>query len=101
MVNTFGSATGFEKRDRGEQIHCCAGVTIGVADDGHLDLAGGGAHAVAAAEKMLERFHRLWWEDGFDRGADEGCLAAGVEHLGERAVGEHDTTLRIKCGNRS
>ena len=55
----------------------------------HLHLAGGRAHAVAAAHQAVERFDELGGEDFVDGMPDEGRLPAGVEHL--RSAGSSRT----------
>ena len=65
----------------------------------HLHLAGGRAHTMAAAQQAVERLHGLGGEDRFDVAADEVRLAAGLHHLRQRAVGQHDTALGVQCDN--
>ena len=54
---------------------------------------------MAAAEEVVDGLERFGGEDFFDGGADEGGLAAGVEHLGEGAVGEDDAAARVERGD--
>ena len=54
---------------------------------------------MAALQQVVEGLHRLGGEDGIDGAADEGRLAAGVEHLGERAVGQHNAAACIERGD--
>ena len=54
---------------------------------------------MAAPQQMIERLHRLRRKDAVDRRADEGRLAAGVEHLRQRAVRQHDAASRIQRGH--
>ena len=99
VVDAVEAGAGFEERDGDKKIHLGTGVAIAVADDGHLHFAGSRAHAMAAAEEVVEGFHGFGGKDGFDGGADEGGLAAGVEHLGEGAVGEDDAAAGVEGGD--
>ena len=99
MVDALGARSRFEQRDRDEEIHFCVGEAVAIADDRHLHLAGGGAHAVAAAKEVVEGLHGFGGEDSFDGFANEGGLAAGVEHLGESAVGEDDAAPGVEGGD--
>jgi hypothetical protein len=79
--------TVFEQADgRGEMQDAGAGL--------HLHLCGRGSHAMGAAKQMLERVDDLGWQHRGQCEADEFALAAGVQHLGEGAVGENDVTVR-------
>ena len=79
-------ADGFEQGDgRGEVQDAGAGL--------HLHLGGGGAHAMSAAEEVIEGVDDVCGKDVGEGEADEVALAAGVEHLGEGAVGEHDAAV--------
>src|SRR5207302_9618764 len=92
----IGAAAAFKQRDGSEQIH---GAAIGRAGDGHLHLGRSGAHAVRAAEEVVERLHGFRGEDAVNGGADEGGLAAGVEHFGQGASDEDDAAVDVERGD--
>ena len=98
VMGAFDAAAGFQQRDRDLQVHG-ASAARAVPRGCHLHLARGRAHAMAAPQQVVKLFHRLGGEDFFDGGADEGGLAAGVEHLRESAVGQHHTAPGVQRGN--
>ena len=84
-AGTDGGAA-FEEGDGGGEVED-AGAGL------HLHLGGGGAHAMGAAEEVIEGVDDVWREDGGEQETNELALAAGVEHLGEGAVGEQDVAV--------
>jgi len=89
-VVTGGACCGLQQGDRrGEVQDAGAGL--------HLHLGRSGAHAVGAAQQAVERVNDLGGQHVVQAKADELLLAAGVQHLREGAVGEHDLA---RCGER-
>ena len=56
VVDAVGAGAGFEQRDGGEQVHV---VPPCRAARSHLHFAGGGAHAMAAAEEVVDATRAL------------------------------------------
>ncbi len=92
-TQALGGGGHLEQSDGGEKVHGAGGRAI------QLDLAGGRTHPMAAIDEAIEDLNHFRWKDLFHGAAVEGALAAGVHHLTESAVGEHDAAIGVERGD--
>src|ERR1700679_1098181 len=86
QLHAISSGAAFENRDGCSQMED-AGAGL------HLHLRRSRAHAVGAAQEMIERVDDVRRKHGGEIEPNELPLAAGVEHLREGAVSEHNAAI--------